>query len=146
MKRLVAALFAVLVLTSLTGCLGAKQSWTAQPVATAEARIAPQEVYRRKNRLFVRVTYTNLSNENVTIDRDAVSLQLASGRVAGRSSGTFTQHHPYTLPPNAAHSIYVDFQDEEIADGMQSGAVLWNGAIFAGAREVHLPPTPVTAR
>src|SRR5688572_11875407 len=110
MKRLFTAL--LLAALALGGCLGSKQSWTAQPVATAEVRISPQEVYRRKDRLFVRVTFTNLTRENITVDRDGISLQLEGGRVLERSSGTTTLHHPYNLPPNAAHAIYVDFRDD----------------------------------
>src|SRR3954471_24337045 len=145
MKRSLAViLMAVAVL--LGGCLGSKQNWSAQPVATAEVRISPQEVYRRKNRVFVRVTLTNLTHENITVDRDGVSLDLGGGRVLGRSSGMTTQHHPYTVPPNGAHSVYVDFMDDGIDEGTAGANVVWRGAVFAGARELAIPPTPVQAR
>ena len=143
MKR---ALAILLFVVALGGCLGAKQTWSAQPVATAEVRITPQEIYRRKDRLFVRVTVTNLTTENLTVDRDAMSLQLEGGRVLGRSSGMTTLHHPYNLPPNAAHSIYVDFKDDGIDEATRSANVIWKGAVFAGARELAIPATPVRAR
>ena len=146
MKRLLAFILLASLAVVVGGCLGSKQAWTAQPVATAEVRISPQEVYRRKDRLFVRVTFTNLTKENVTVDRDGISLQLEGGRILGRSSGMTTLHHPYNVPPNAAHSIYVDFKDEEIDEATTSANILWKGAVFAGAREIAIPPTPVRAR
>lgn len=145
MKRPLAIIF-LLVTLAVGGCLGSKQTWSAQPVATAEVRITPQEVYRRKDRLFVRVTVTNLTQENITVDRDAISLQLEGGRVLERSSGMTTQHHPYTLAPSAAHSIYVDFKDDGIDEATSAANVIWKGSAFAGARELAIPPTPVQAR
>ena len=143
MRRFFLTLFFVVV---MCGCLGSKQGWSAQPVSTAEARIVSQEVYRRKNRLFVRVTYTNLTRETVSVDRDSVQLQMPGGRILGRSSGMTTQHHPYNLHPNEAHSIYVDFMDDDINEDLDAANVLWKGAVFAGARELVIPPTPVRAR
>lgn len=145
MKRLLAVILVASVVV-LAGCLGSKEGWTAKPVATAEVRISPQEVYRRKDRLFVRVTFTNLTKENITVDRDGISLQLEGGRVLERSSGMTTLHHPYNVPPNAAHSIYVDFKDDGIDEATSSANVIWKGAVFAGAREIAIPPTPVRAR
>jgi hypothetical protein len=145
MKRVLAVVLLSLAVV-LGGCLGSKQTWTAQPVATAEVRIAPQEVYRRKDRIFVRVTLTNLTKENITVDRDGVSLQLEGGRVLGRSSGMTTQHHPYTVVPNGAHSVYVDFRDDGIDEGTNAANVVWKGAVYAGARELAIPPTPILAR
>jgi hypothetical protein len=137
-----AALFAPL----LGGCIGSKHTWRAMPVATEEVRVSPQEVYRRKNRLFVRVTMTNLSPSWLTVDRDAVSLQLDSGAVLGRSSGMTSRHKPYEIAPGRSHSIYVDFMDEDIDEHARAGHVFWNGAVFDGARQVAIPPTPVRAR
>lgn len=145
MKRVLSLALLVLTLT-LGGCLGAKEGWSAQPIATAEVRITPQEVYRRKDRLFVRVTFTNLTQENVTVDRDGISLQLDGGVLLARSSGTTTQHHPYTVPPNGAHAVYVDFRDEAIDEALGGANVVWKGAVFAGKREIVIPPTPVRAR
>ncbi len=146
MKRVHAIVVVLSLLAVLTGCLGAKQSWSAQPVATAEVRISPQEVYRRKDRLFVRVTFTNLTGENMTVDRDGISLQLEGGPLLGRSSGMTTLHKPYNVAPNQAHSIYVDFKDDGIDEATSAANVIWKGAVFAGAREVAVPPTPVRAR
>ena len=140
--------FAVVLasLACLAGCLGAKQTWTAQPVATSEVRITPQEVYRRKDRLFVRVTLTNLTGENITVDRDGISLQLEGGPLLGRSAGMTTQHNVYTIIPNGAHAVFVDFRDEGIDDATSAASVIWKGAVHAGARELAIPPTPVRAR
>lgn len=143
--RLAAFLFLLLAAAPTSGCLGSKQPWSATMVASPEARITPQEVYRRKDRLFIRVTYTNLSSETVTITRDALSLQLSSGRVLPRSVGMTSRHGAYTLPPNGARAVFVDFRDDEI-ETAQSANLLWNGAVFAGAREIQVPPTPVSAR
>lgn len=140
----VVAAVAVAALAS-TGCIGAKHTWRAQMVTSPEARISPQEVYRRKDRLFVRVTYTNLSTETVTVDRDALQLQLANGRLLGRSTGMTSTHPIYSIPPNGAHSIYVDFRDE-VLEEEHSAALVWKSAVFAGSRELAIPYTPVTAR
>lgn len=130
---------------SSAGCLGSKQTWRSQTVTSAEARISPLEVYRRKDRLFIRVTYTNLSNEMVTVDRDALQLQLENGRLLGRSTGTTSTHATYSIPPNGAHSIYVDFRDDDL-EYERNAALVWKSAVFAGSREVMVPYTPVTAR
>lgn len=130
---------------SSTGCLGSKQTWRSETVTSPEARVSPQEVYRRKDRLFVRVTYTNLSAETVTVDRDALQLQLANGRLLGRSTGTTSTHAIYSIPPNGAHSIYVDFRDDDL-ESERNAALVWKSAVFAGSREVIVPYTPVTAR
>jgi hypothetical protein len=145
-RRIVLSILGALLLAFVTGCLGAKQTWSAQPVSTAEVRITPQEVYRRKDRLFVRATVTNLTNENITIDRDGISLQLEGGPLLGRSTGMTTLHNVYTLPPNAAHSVYVDFRDELIDESTAGASVVWRGAVHAGRRELAIPPTPVRAR
>ncbi len=145
LARIARVLFAAIALTFfLSACLGAKQSWRATPIATAEVRIVPQEVYRRKDRLFVRVTITNLSQETLTVDRDAVTAQLDSGRVLARSSGMTTLHKPYELYPGQAHSIYVDFKDGDIDEHARAANVFWTGAVFAGARSVQIPATPLT--
>jgi hypothetical protein len=94
----------------------------------------------------VRVTLTNLTNENLIVDRDGVSLQLEGGPLLGRSSGTTTLHKPYNVPPNRAQSVYVDFRDEGIDEATSAASVVWKGAVFAGARELVIPPTPVRAR
>lgn len=47
MKRAFAILLFVVL---LGGCLGAKQTWSAQPVSTAEVRITPQQVHGREDR------------------------------------------------------------------------------------------------
>jgi hypothetical protein len=133
-----------LVAITSAGCLGAKESWRTQTVTSAEARVTPQEIYRRKDRLYVRVNYTNLGAEPVTIDRDAMTLQLANGRTIPRSTGTTTTHTIYTLPPNGAHAVFVDFKDDAI-ERERSATVLWKGAVFAGKREVEIAPTVVTA-
>ncbi|AKU96299.1 hypothetical protein AKJ09_02963 [Labilithrix luteola] len=146
MKRLALAILLATAAPAMTGCLGSKHSWAAQPVATEETRIVPQEIYRRKNRLFVRVTFTNLSPSYLTVDRDAVTLQLDTGRILGRSSGTTSLHKPYELPPNASHSIYVDFKDEDIDEDRAAANVIWTGAVFDGARQVQVPSTQVYAR
>ena len=114
-------------------CLGAKESWQALTI------------YRRKDRLFVRVTYTNLTPETVTVDRDAMTLQLPNGRVVPRSLGSTTTHTVYTVPPNGAHAVFIDFRDDEL-EKAHSATVLWNDAVHAGTREIAVPPTPVTVR
>lgn len=139
----------LLVLAALSlatpACLGAKETWQAQTITSADVRVSPVEVYRRKDRLYVRVTYTNLSAETVTVDRDAMTLQLANGRVIPRSLGTTTTHTVYTVPPNGAHAIFVDFRADEL-EKEHSATVLWKGAVHAGTRELDIPPTPVTVR
>lgn len=97
-----------------SGCLGSKHAWHAQTVSGAEARVSRQELYRRTDRLFVRVTYTKMWTETVTIDRDAMTLQLATGRVLGRSAGMTSTHATYTLLANGARSIFVDFRDDDL--------------------------------
>lgn len=146
MKRLGLAILLAAAAPAMTGCMGSKHAWAAQPVATEETRVIPQEIYRRKNRLFVRVTFTNLSQSYLTVDRDAVTLQLDSGRILGRSAGMTSLHKPYELPPNASHSIYVDFKDDDIDEDRAAANVIWTGAIFDGARQIQVPPTPVYAR
>jgi len=126
-------------------CLGAKESWQALTITNADLRVAPVEVYRRKDRLFVRVTYTNLTPETVTVDRDAMTLQLPNGRVVPRSLGSTTTHTVYTVPPNGAHAVFIDFRDDEL-EKAHSATVLWNDAVHAGTREIAVPPTPVTVR
>lgn len=139
----------LLVLAALSlatpACLGAKENWQAQTITSADVRVSPVEVYRRKDRLFVRVTYTNLSPETVTVDRDAMTLQLANGRVIPRSLGSTTTHTVYTVPPNGAHAVFVDFRDGEL-ETEHAATVLWNDAVHAGARKIDVPPTPVTVR
>ena len=140
------ALVLVALTAVLAGCLGTKYAWSSAPIATSEVRIVPQEVYRRKDRLFVRVTLTNLSSSTLTVDRDAMTLQLDTGRILGRSVGMTSLHKPYSLPPGAAHSIYVDFKDDDIHEDRGSANVIWSGAVFDGGREVQIPPTPLRAR
>jgi hypothetical protein len=140
------SLLVLLALSLATpACLGAKESWQAQTITSADVRVSPVEVYRRKDRLFVRVTYTNLSPETVTVDRDAMALQLPDGRVIPRSLGSTSTHTVYSVPPNGAHAIFVDFRDEGL-EKEHSATVLWKGAVHAGTREVEVPPTPVTVR
>jgi hypothetical protein len=127
--------------TSLAGCMGAKERWRAAPVMTQEVRVVPQEIYRRKDRLFVRVTLWNLSMAPLTVDRDGVTAQLSNGAVLGRSSGLTTLHKPYTLPPGATQSIYVDFRDPAMEDAVAAN-IFWTGAVWDGARQIEVPPTP----
>jgi len=144
MRRFVALL---LLSSSLlvTGCMGSKHAWRAQPIATEEVRVVPQEVYRRKNRLFVRATFYNLGSSWLTVDRDAVSCQLENGHVLARSAGTTTLHKPYSIPPGGVHSVYVDFKSEDIED-VGAAHVFWTGAVYDGARQVMIPATPVQGR
>lgn len=133
----------LLLLSILPACMGSKHTWRATPVMTEEVRIIPQEIYRRKDRIFVRVTMTNLGQSMLTVDRDAVTLQLDNGRVLGRSSGMTTLHKPYDLPPGRSHSIYVDFKDEDIDAHARAANVFWTGAVFDGARQLQIPATPL---
>lgn len=130
---------------ALSGCLGSKHTWRGSPVITEEVRVVPQEIYRRKDRLFVRVTVYNLSRVPLTVDRDGVTAQLANGEVLARSSGTTTQHRPYTIYPGETHSVYVDFRGEGVEDA--GGAnIFWTGALWDGSRQLQVPATPVRGR
>jgi hypothetical protein len=142
MKRVLAVVLFALTMLFAGGC-GSKTYWRAEPVVTSEVRIAPQEVYLSKNRLFVRVTVVNLTQETVIVSRDLVTLQLGGGRVVSRSSGMTTQHQAYSLNPGASRAVYIDFKDDELMDAVNSANVVWKGAIRAGSREIEVPPTPV---
>lgn len=128
--------------TSLTGCLGAKHAWRAEPVVTEEVRVLPLEAYRRKNRLFVRVTLFNLTKVPLIVSRDSVRAQLDTGTVLDRSVGITSLHKPYTVQPGAAQRIDIDFRNDAI---LMAGAanVFWTGAVFDGARQLMIPATPV---
>ena len=142
MKRALAVLFIALGALFVSGCAG-KYPWRAEAVVTPEVRIAPQEVFLRKDRLFVKVIIVNLTKEPLIVSRDLVTLQIGSGRTLSRSSGLTTQHQAYTLNPGASHDVNIDFKDDILTDGVNSANIVWKGALRAGSRELEVPPTPV---
>lgn len=134
-----AILFAVATMLSaplVTGC-GSRHAWIAQPVATEEVRIVPQDVYRRNNRLYVRVTLWNLGRSPLVVARENVQVQLATGRVVGVAS-----RKTYTVEPGASQAVFVDFKDDDIKDATIA-QVFWTGAVFDGDRVVMIPATSV---
>ncbi len=144
MVRHIAALLVLVAVafTSLSGCLGAKHPWSAGTVLTEEVRVIPQEVYRRKNRLYVRVAFVNLGQVPLLISRDLVKAQLNTGALLDRSTGLTSTHKAYTLQPGGTQDVYVDFKHDAILNA-SSAYVFWTGAVFDGAREVPIPATPV---
>lgn len=121
----------------LVGGCGSKHAWIAQPVATEEVRIVPQDVYRRNNRLYVRVTVWNLGKAPLVVAREHVQVQLVTGRVVG-----VTSRKSYTVEPGASQAVFVDFKDDDIKDATVA-EIFWTGAVFDGAREVMIPATTV---
>jgi len=125
--------------------MGAKHAWSPTPVATPHVRIDPQQIFRQKNRIFVRVTFTNLTSNMLVVDRDAVTLQLYTGQVLRRSSGSTTRHEPYVIAAHASHPVWVDFKDDSILNST-SARVLWSEAVrdMAG-HAIQIPPMQTTA-
>ena len=119
--------------------MGSKHAWIGTPVVTEEVRIVPQDIYRRKNRLYVRVTMWNLGKSPVVVDRDQVQVQLVGGRVLERSGRS---RKVYTVQPGSAQSLYVDFKDDAL-DGGGAAQVFWTGAVFDGGRQLLIPATDV---
>ena len=145
MKRWFARVGFVVLLQVLCGCMGARHAWAPQPVATPQVRIDPQEIYRQKNRLWVRVTFTNLTSNMLIVNRDAVYLQLDTGQILGRSSGSTTRHEPYAVAAHSSHRVWVDFKDRAIIDST-SARILWKDAVRdVAGHAIHIPPMQVTA-
>lgn len=147
MPRWSLLVFFALVLTTLSGCLGAKHPWRADSVTTEEVRILPKEIYQRKNRLFVRVTVFNLGANPITVVRDSVKAQLMNGPnqpgpILDRSVGMTSTHMIYTIPPGGNHAVDVDFKNDAILN-YGAANVFWTGAVFDGARQLMIPATPV---
>ncbi len=90
----------------------------------------------------LRFTVENLSNETMTIDRDAVLLDTSHGL---RQRSSFAGKSTYTLAPGAMHDVNVRFS----YDGLQPGervAVLFDDAVTVGGRHVGLEPLPFVVR
>ncbi|MCL2723868.1 MAG: hypothetical protein FWD69_05465 [Polyangiaceae bacterium] len=143
MKRWLAVVMMLISTQAVVGCLGSKQAWTpGEPVVTSDVCIVLQHVFRRKNRLFVRMVMMNLTSSALTVHRDALTLRLNTGRTLQRSSGMTTTHKPYDLAPGASREVWVDFRSDDIPKGT-SAQLLWKDAVFAGTRAVEIPDTPI---
>lgn len=130
MKRLALAFSLSLV----AACGPGKEMLQAQPLDAGGIKVMPEQVYVDDDKLFVRVTVLNGTQQMITVMRDQIDAKLPDGNVIHRSQGSFSTHQPYMIPPGGAHAVYVDFQaqgfDWRLVPSVQidfSNGVLTNG-------------------
>jgi hypothetical protein len=146
-RRSIRFLFALALLVlaaAFAGCVGSRQTWTAQPVLAPGIAIQPVQAYRRGRLLFVQTMFVNQTGAPMVVDRDGAVLMMPSGAVLRRSVGTFTQHRPYMIPSGASQAVNVDFRAEGFDwDQVGSVQVNWSGAVSVNGAPVVLPPMVV---
>lgn len=121
-------------------------AWSANQVANDRVRITPGEISVSRDRLYVKMTLVNTSNDTLVVERDAVMLKLPDGRAVRRSTGITSTHKPYTVSPGGTQSVQVDFLPAESFDWstVASVEVDFSQAVHAGAAAVPVPPLVVT--
>jgi hypothetical protein len=100
-------------------------------------------VYVDRSGGLFKFTVENLSNEFMTVDRDAVLLEKDTGVATRRVPGGLESQ--YTISPGKLHDVNVVFPMDDVKPG-QVIYVAFNDAITVGGRHVGLAPLPFVVR
>jgi hypothetical protein len=79
------------------------------------------------DRVRVKMTFQNATNETLHVDRDGMALRLPDGRVLPRDGG---RHDVYTLAPGESHAVHVDFRGPDDLRHLTGAAVIVGGIRF----------------
>lgn len=124
--------FALLVALFTAGCAGKKTYLHAEAVAASGVRVSPSEVFSNGSILVVKINVLNQAKSPIIVDRDAMRLTLADGRIL---SPVAHAEKAKTIEPQASDLLRVDFRStgfkwKEVVHAQLnvSGAVILRGA------------------
>ncbi|MSP60633.1 MAG: hypothetical protein EXR72_09895 [Myxococcales bacterium] len=128
------SLAAGLLLAPLFGCGGGlpgRMRYAAPPQAMLQGGVSVTfQLAHSEDEVFkFRCLVTNLSNQQMLVNRDGWALRLADGRVLQRRGD---RHMPYVLNPGQMHKVYVDFKERGLdMRTIQQASVIIGGISYA---------------
>ncbi len=101
--------FALLVSLCTAGCAGKKTYLHAEAVTSGGVRVSPADVFSNGSVLVVKINVLNLAKSAIVVDKDAMRLVLADGRILAPVSHA---EKAKTLDPQASELLRVDFRSD----------------------------------
>jgi outer membrane protein OmpA-like peptidoglycan-associated protein len=128
----------ILVAPVHSGCAGRKTHLHAEAVAAGGVRVSPSDVYSNGSVLVVKLNVMNQARGPIVLDKAAIRLTLADGRVLSPSSRPETAR---TMDPGAAELTRIDFRSSGFNWKQVTRAQLdLSGAVLVGGVPSGLPP------
>lgn len=102
-------LFALLIALCTAGCAGKKTYLHAEAVTAGGVRVSPADVFSNGSVLVVKINVSNQAKSVIVVDKGAMRLVLADGRILAPVSRA---EKSKTLDPQASDLLRVDFRSD----------------------------------
>jgi outer membrane protein OmpA-like peptidoglycan-associated protein len=101
--------FALLIALGTVGCAGRKTYLHAEAVTASGVRVSPADVFSNGSVLVVKINVSNQAKSPIVVDREAMRLVLADGRILSPVSHA---DKAKTLDPQASDLLRIDFRSD----------------------------------